>query len=230
MKPEIISLKLGVTSCYLVCGEEIVMVDSGAPNKLKLFKNELSRLNIEPTRIKLIVLTHSHFDHSGSASEIRNLTGAKIAIHESEKDYVEGDRVLIPKGVNLKGKLTKPLIFSFKIPFPKFTPDILLNETNTPYTLKEYGIDGHIIHTPGHTIGSLSVILDSGEAIVGCMAHNGFPFRFKPGLPIYAQDINAIKENWKTLIDKGVTTVYPGHGKAFPIEIMKKQLGYHIVI
>jgi len=134
--------------------------------------------------------------------------------------------VLIPKGVNMLGKITQPLIFSFKIPFPKFTPDIVLD--NSPYPLTEYGIDGYIMHTPGHTIGSLSIILNSGEAIVGCMAHNGLPFRLKPGLPIYAQDINAIKENWKILIDKGVTKILPGHGKPFPVEIMKRKLNYPV--
>jgi hydroxyacylglutathione hydrolase len=227
MKTEIKSFNLGLTSCYLICGKDIVLVDSGMPHKLKLFKKELLKLKINPVQIKLIVLTHSHFDHCGSASDIRHLTGAKIAIHESERDCVEHDKVLIPKGVNIVGKITKPLIFSFKISFPKFTPDILLN--NKPYSLADYGIDGYIMHTPGHTIGSISVILNSGEAFVGCMAHNGFPFRLKPGLPIYAQDVNAIKENWKILIDKGVTKVFPGHGKSFSIEIIKKQLNYPII-
>ena len=224
MTTEIISFNLGVTSCYLIIGREIVMIDAGMPNKLQLFKKVLSKNKIDPARIKLILLTHSHFDHCGSASDIRDLTGAKIAIHESERECVEHDKVLIPKGVNFKGKITQPLIFSFKIPFPKFTPDILLD--NEPYPLSEFGIDGQIIHTPGHTIGSVSVILDSGEAFVGCMAHNGFPFRLKPGLPIYSQDIGAIKENWKALIDRGITFIYPGHGKAFPIEVIKNQLKY----
>ncbi len=228
MKPEIITINLGLNSCYLICGKEIVMVDGGMPNKQKLFKKELSRLKINPERIKLIVLTHSHFDHCGSAREIRNLTGARILVHESERECVEGKKVIVPKGVNFKGKLTKPLIFLFNIPFPKFTPDIILNDTNTPYPLTGYGIDGCIIHTPGHTTGSLSIILDSGEAFVGCMAHNGFPFRTKPGLPIYAQDIDMIKENWKILIDKGITFVYPGHGKAFPIEKIKEKLKYPV--
>ena len=224
MTTEIISFNLGVTSCYFIIGKEIVMIDAGMPNKLQRFKKILSKNKIDPARIKLIVLTHSHFDHCGSASEIRDLTGAKIAIHKSERECVEHDRVLVPKGVNFRGKITQPLIFSFKIPFPKFTPDIFLN--NDPYPLSEFGIDGQIIHTPGHTIGSVSVILNSGEAFVGCMAHNGFPFRLKPGLPIYAQDIGAIKENWKVLIDRGTTFVYPGHGKAFPIEVIKNQLKY----
>jgi len=55
------------------------------------------------------------------------------------------------------------------------------------------------------------------------MTHNGLPFRIAPGLPIYAQDIESIKENWKVLIDKGITTIYPGHGKPFPVEVMKKR-------
>jgi glyoxylase-like metal-dependent hydrolase (beta-lactamase superfamily II) len=134
--------------------------------------------------------------------------------------------MIIPKGVNIYGKITKPLLFAIfkKISFPKFKPDILI--TDEPYPLKAYGIDGNIIHTPGHTFGSISVILDSGEAFVGCMAHNGFPFRIRPGLPIYALDIEEIKKCWKVLIDRGVKMIYPGHGKPFTVEIMKESLAF----
>ena len=226
MKLEIFRIKLGLNSCYLIRGKDVVMVDGGTPDKLKLFKSELLKLEIQPSEIKLIVLTHSHFDHCGSAREIRNLTGAKVAIHESEKTYLENGGMLIPKGVNIYGKITQPLLFPFfkKISFPKFIPDILI--TDKPYSLSMYGIDGNIIYTPGHTKGSISVILDSGEGFVGCMAHNGLPFRIHPGLPIYAQDIASVKKCWKILIDKGVKMIYPGHGKPFPAEVMKKSLGY----
>jgi hydroxyacylglutathione hydrolase len=224
MKPEIFHIKLGLNSTYLIRGKDIVMVDAGVPNKLRVFKRSLEKTGIRPEEIKLIVLTHSHFDHSGSALEIRDLTGAKIAIHESESEYLEKGGMIIPKGVNTLGKLTQPIFFPLfrKISYPKFSPDILISDE--PYSIAEYGINGKIIHTPGHTFGSLSVILDSGEAFVGCMAHNGFPFRRHPGLPIYAQDIEEIKRGWSLLFEMGIKMVYPGHGKPFPVEVMKQIL------
>jgi len=135
--------------------------------------------------------------------------------------------MIIPKGINILGRLTQPLFFPiFKnISFPKFKPDILI--TNESYSLSMYGIDGNIIHTPGHTLGSISVILNSGEAFVGCMAHNGFPFRLHPGLPIYAQDIESIRKCWKILIAGGTKMIYPGHGKSFSVEVIKKSLEYN---
>jgi len=221
MSTDIFSINLGIDSCYLIRGKTVVMIDGGVPNKLRAFKNKLSKLHIHPEEIKLIVLTHSHIDHAGSARSIRDLTGAKIAIHEKERMFLEEGGMVIPKGVNLWGKITQPVISTFfkRMSFPKVEADIVI--TGNEFLLSEYGIDGKIIHTPGHTPGSISLLLNTGEAFVGCMAHNGFPFRRKPGLPIYAENISDLKESWKRLIDMGAKTVFPGHGKPFPVEIIK---------
>ena len=214
---KIFHIRLGLNSCYLIEGNGYVMVDAGLPDKVKKFKKELSKLGIQPEEIKLIVLTHSHFDHAGSAYDIQKLTGAKIVCHESDKPYLEEGGFAMPKGVNRWGKISHPFLFPIlkRIPFPKVKADIILG--NKEFPLDAYGIDGSIIHTPGHTEGSISVLLQSGEAFVGCMAHNNLPFRLSPGLPVYAQNIDKIKENWKLLMDKGAKMVYPGHGNPFPI-------------
>jgi glyoxylase-like metal-dependent hydrolase (beta-lactamase superfamily II) len=225
MTTDIYHLKLGINSCYLIGGRKgIIMVDAGPPNKIRSFIRKLARLHIHPEDIKLIVITHSHFDHAGSAKEIKDLTGAKIIIHEIEKIYLEESGMIIPKGVNIYGKITKPLLFPIlsKISFLRPKADILVN--NNGLSLQEFGLNGSIIHTPGHTPGSLTVLLNSGEAFVGCMAHNNFPFRINPGLPIYALDIEKVKESWKMLIEKGARTIFPGHGNPFPVEVMKREL------
>jgi hydroxyacylglutathione hydrolase len=224
MSSDIFSLKLGLNSCYLIRGKSTIMIDGGMPGKIKVFKRKLGRLFIRTEDIKLIVLTHSHFDHTGSAKEIRDFTGAKILIHESEKSFLETREFAMINGVNNYGKIILPLLSPYfrRVSFPKLKADIYLNEKE--YPLYDFGIDGKILHTPGHTLGSLSVLLDTGEAFVGCLAHNGLPFRLSPGFPIFAQDINMIKESWRMLIEKGAKIIFPGHGNPFPIEIIRKKL------
>jgi hydroxyacylglutathione hydrolase len=200
------------------------MIDGGMPNKLRVFKRKLGRLYINPNEIKLIVLTHSHFDHAGSAAAISEFTGAGIVIHENERSFLENNKFATIKGVDLWGKITLVFFSPFfnRISFQNVKADIFMNEKE--YPLNDYGIDGKILHTPGHTQGSLSVLLKTGEAFVGCLAHDGFPFRLNPGFPIYAQDINQLKESWRLLIDKGAKIIFPGHGNPFPVEIIRKQL------
>ena len=77
-----------------------------------------------------------------------------------------------------------------------------------------------MIHTPGHSWGSVSVLLDSGEAFVGDLAMNMFPMRLKPGLPIFGDDVQVVKNSWRKLLDMGAKTVYPAHGKPFPVETL----------
>jgi glyoxylase-like metal-dependent hydrolase (beta-lactamase superfamily II) len=225
MSTDIFSLRLGINSSYLIRGVKgIIMVDAGTPNKVRAFKKKLARLYIRPQEIKLIVLTHSHFDHAGSAKDIQDLTGAKIVIHESEKTFLEEGGFIMPQGVNTYGKITRQLLFPFfkNIPFSKPKADIVLGDNDFP--LYEYGVDGKIIHTPGHTHGSISILLDTGEAFVGCLAHNGLPFRLTPGLPIYAENINQVYESWQKLIARGARVIFPGHGRPFSVEIIKRQL------
>jgi hydroxyacylglutathione hydrolase len=225
MSTDIFSLKLGVNSSYLIRGVKgIVMVDAGMPGKIRAFKRKLARLYIKPKDIKLIVLTHSHFDHAGSAKDIKEFTGAKIVIHESEKVFLENEGFASIKGVSTWGKITEKLLFPLfrSGKFDRPSADLVINSEEM--SLDEYGIDGKIIHTPGHTQGSISILLDTGEAFVGCMAQSGLPFRFRPGLPIYAHDINKVMESWKMLIDRGARIIFPGHGKPFPAEIIRKKL------
>ena len=94
-------MKLGLDSCYLIRSKQIVMIDGGMPNKLNAFKRKLNRFHIHPEEIRLIILTHSHFDHAGSARDIRDYTGARILLHEKDYEYLEKGEMCIPKGVKI---------------------------------------------------------------------------------------------------------------------------------
>jgi len=86
--------------------------------------------------------------------------------------------------------------------------------------ITEYGIPGKILYTPGHSMGSVSVLLETGDAFVGDLAMSEFPLRLSPGLPILAEDMQQVKESWKRLMEAGAKTIYPAHGKSFPVEII----------
>ncbi len=224
MKPQIFSLKFGINTCYIIRDKGTIMVDGGPSKATEKFKKYMIKYSIDPNEIKLVVLTHADFDHSGSASTIRELTGAKIAIHKNDRAILEEGRFNFPAGVTAWGKISHAIFSPIlrKITIPPQKADIILNDHDIP--LNDFGIDGKIMYTPGHTSGSVSVLLNSGEAFIGCMAHNIKVFTLRPNLPIYAENIDQIKAGWKVLIDQGAKMIYPGHGKPFSVERIKKYL------
>lgn len=222
MSLDIFSLKLGLTSCYLIRGKTSILIDAGMPNKIRSLKLFLKRLYIQPEEISMIILTHSHFDHVGSAEEIKKLTGAKILIHENERDFLSERKFAPVKSFTSWGNIALPLFLALfnKVPYPVVNPDIYMSGDEFP--LYDYGIDGKLFLTPGHTRGSISLLLDTGEAFVGCLAHSGMPFRMEPGLPAFAYDMEMVKTSWKLLIKNGAKIIFPGHGKPFSVGIIKK--------
>lgn len=218
------TIDFGFNQCYIIQSEGAVMVDGGSPNKIEEFMEAMERIPVEPEDIQLIILTHGHFDHIGSAREIKEVTGAKIVMHQLDRDYLEKPFQRIPKGVGVWGGILSMMLHIIApfIQFPAAKVDITL--TDEGMSLTDFGIPGRVIHTPGHTAGSVSVLLNSGDAFIGCLAQNKFPLRLNPGLPVLADSIKKVKESWKRLLKLGVEMAYPGHGKPFSAEIIRKTL------
>ena len=225
MALQIISFESSINTCYIIKDKGAVLFD-GAPFKdPSSFSSILEEHGMKPEEIQLIILSHGDFDHVGGAKQLKDMTGAKIAIHENDRENLEKGLFHWPEGVTAWGKLSrfmfKPIMMK-KGSFPPVNADIVLDDNGL--SLEDYGIAGKIMYTPGHTYGSVSVVLDSGDAFIGCLAHNRVPFVMKPSLPIYAKDIDQLKASWKVVIDQGAKNIYPGHGKPFPVEKILKYL------
>ena len=224
MSVSIHPIRLVDSECYLIRSEVSILIDTGIPNKAKDIVQALERLAVQPEEIPLILITHGHWDHIGSAKEIKEITGAKIAMHQRDKDRLEKSLKLLPPGVTLWGRIIMGLaamrIASVQIPASDV--DVVLGDED--FSLAEYGIPGKVLYTPGHTMGSVSVLLETGDAIVGDLAMNGLPIRIGPGLPTVAEDMHRVKRSWELLLEQGAETVYPGHGKPFSAEIVGRAL------
>ena len=224
METKIHSLKFGINRCYIIQSEGTIMIDGGPPNSINKFEKYLDKLSINPSEIQLIVLTHADFDHAGSAKDFKNLTGAKVLIHKNESENLKKGAMTWAPGVTAWGKISrfifKPLIGGNKIPGLK--ADIVMEKDE--FSLNDYGIKGKILFTPGHSPGHISVLLDNGDCFAGCMAHNIRLFTRKPDFPIYASDIEQLKNSWKKLLKLGANSIYPGHGNPFSVQFIKNQI------
>ncbi|MHC9538099.1 MAG: MBL fold metallo-hydrolase [Vulcanimicrobiota bacterium] len=219
---EIISIPLFGDNCYVLRDRGVVMIDCGMAGAFNDFLKGLKNASIKPAEVKLTVVTHAHWDHTGLAGDIRKITGAPLALHRNEKDWLECGQVSVPAGACLWGKcLRMPMVlFRNWIRTARTTVDIVIEDDG--FSLEPYGIPGKVIYTPGHSPGSVSIVLDSGEAFVGDMAMNYFPFTVRPGLPVFADDCGMLKESWKHLLSLGITKIYPAHGKPFSAEVMRR--------
>jgi len=208
---------MGFDQVYLLVADGAILVDAGAPKKIHLLEKGLSQAGVPPADVRLAVLTHGHWDHIGSAKAIRHLTGAKIALHFKDAHLLKQGLVHLSPGVVPWGKLFMR-VHQFFMPLIRIEPcdvDILISDEGM--NLNEYGIPGRVVYTPGHTHGSVSVLLDSGEAFVGDLAMNRFPLRLSPGEPIFAVDQEQVRASWRKLMEAGARMFYPAHGKAFPV-------------
>lgn len=219
------SIKLGKTNCYLVkIPDGYLLIDTSFPAYYQTFLGELSRVNVDVSEIKYLLLTHHHDDHAGFAAELKERTGCRIIVH---KDAVEplknGTIASANRPLNLRVKLTMAIFNhvkrrDFRIPPVKFDEgDIIISGDNDDI-LRRIGIEGRIIYTPGHTVDSISVILDDGNAFVGDICMNFLNFCGIKYRPIWLYDQELVFKSWRKISESGAKTIYPAHGRSFAVD------------
>ncbi|MEP0806104.1 MAG: MBL fold metallo-hydrolase [Chloroflexota bacterium] len=216
-------IPVGICNCYLLRGERTILIDGGAQGGINAFVRGMERLRLDPKEISLMLLTHGHWDHIGALHPIQQLTGAKVAVHHRDQPWVESGAPPFPPGVNAYGRAMSALAKTLLHPkLPSVKADLVLGDGGI--SLAEYGIPGKVVYTPGHTMGHVSILLDTGDAFVGDMAMNDWYLRLTPGLPILAEDIGMVVESWKKILPMGIKRIYPAHGMDFPVEVMHREI------
>jgi len=191
-----------------------IVVDAGRKSKQKQLIRFIKMHDIHPCDIKFVFVTHVHYDHVGNLHWLRKWTKAQIIVHKNAVENLEMGWMDDLKAGKFWAKILLKIndIFSKRIRFNGVTPDLIIKHDRD---LFEYGFNAKIIHTPGHTQGSISLIIDNRYAFVGDLCFN---LRFSKTLipPIY-QDYQQLYVSWNKLNRTGVTEFYPGHGDQFSI-------------
>lgn len=154
---------------YLIYGEKICLIDSGVASSEALIFDYIRKTGKSPEDISLLVLTHSHPDHIGAARAIKSTSGCKVAAHAAERAWIED--------VDTQAK-ERPVPGFFSLVGGSVQVDRVLQDGDALDLGK--GLTLKVIHTPGHSKGSISLWLKEEKALFSADA---VPI---PGdLPIY---------------------------------------------
>ena len=199
---DILTINCGFVNCYLLKnGYSAILVDTGGKGGKQRIVAAMSRFGVSPDMLKLIIITHGHADHAGGCAYFQERFNVEVGVHPKDTTVtkkLKGD-TLMGGIIAFFTNLAKPLTIE---------PDISLTDG---MRLDEYGVPGKITELPGHTDGSVAILLDDGRFIAGDVFFNFS----KPTLPHIAVDFDAMYQNRECLNNLGITTVYPGHGKPF---------------
>ena len=216
----IVQIPMMSSNAYVVAnGRNAILIDCGMKKKEKKILAALEGMRLSPDDIKLIILTHTHYDHAGSLKALQEITGAKVLAHQAEAACLEQGYCAFPKGTMWFPKIMSAIGRALNKWVGRYTPvapDIAISKR---FDLKPFGVDGYVLPTPGHTAGSLSVIIEGRHAIVGDTLFNIFK---RSVYPPYANDQEILLKSWKKLLETGCEHFYPGHGKPFTRERLQK--------
>jgi hydroxyacylglutathione hydrolase len=217
-KIEVHTVRLGIANAYIVRQEGTILVDTGGPGSETAILDAAKDLGIAPEDIRLILLTHGHGDHAGSALELRERTGSKVAVHRDDAEKVRHGNQGKLRAACLTGRVLGPLFGGKKALYPPLEPDIIIGDS---LDLRPFGVDGTVLPTPGHTPGSVSVFLANGEAIVGDLIFPSITSE-KPCPPFWADDPDGVKRSIGIVQARRPGKVYTGHGGPFSSEAIEK--------
>jgi hydroxyacylglutathione hydrolase len=205
--------RLGSVNSYLIETETgYVLIDTGASNQRTGLEKELESAGCKPGTLKLIVLTHGDFDHSGNAAYLRKQLGAPIAMHPDDSGMAErGDMFWNRKRANRLLRMLSPVLFRFG-KSERFTPDVYVEDGTS---LCEYGFDAQVLAIPGHSRGSIGILTAECDLFCGDLLESSK----EPVLNAIMDDLAAANASVEKLQGLEIRTVYPGHGRPFPMEL-----------
>jgi len=181
--------------CYLVVGQSArVLIDCGAGPSARRILDLAERAGGGPP--SHLLLTHAHIDHAGGAAELKSLTGCRVLIHQAEAEVLES------------GDVERSAAAWYGLGLdPVAVDQILTGDGSIPLG---GGEELHLIHTPGHTPGSLAAWCQRGseKILFGQDIHGPF-------LPVFGSNLDQWARSMRRLLELEADVLAEGHYGVF---------------
>jgi glyoxylase-like metal-dependent hydrolase (beta-lactamase superfamily II) len=209
----VIEIPIGYVNAYAVVVDDgVVLVDTGIPGRA----DKVARAVVDARRkigdVHTILLTHWHTDHVGGVAELRRRSGARIVAHAIDAPVISGAKPQRPKGfLRLAGVI---------MPTPEPVPVDEMLTADGPISVPGFTA----FHTPGHTRGHVSYLLDRGGGVffAGDAAAGGRNGQLRGSLRMVAEDRTAESSSIARLADLKFEAAAFGHGRAISREAAQR--------
>lgn len=200
-------IKCGNGNCYIIENGTVgILVDTGK----REYINQVTEA-CRTYRVKLIVLTHPHFDHAENAAQISAALGIPIGMNEKDCNLIKSNNNQELFAETFLGRIVlSASLRDFSVrTMQEFKPDVWLKDGDC---LDGYGIDADIIALPGHTDGSIGVDVGKKDLIVGDALMN----MVYPTVSMLFHNKNDMLGSAGKISRLGTRTIYFGHGSPVP--------------
>lgn len=202
-----------------------VLVDSGTEGSSAKLLSALVRLGVERAGdLDLLVVTHAHPDHAGGAKAVREAFGPFVAVHPGDLAWLESGQPDPPPIHEPEGHVAD-LLVDREADFPAVRADILLGDGQD---LSSFGVPARVRHLPGHTRGTVAVVLEGGDAFMGDILRAEDDARHESDNAArthpFGHDPQADRENVRALLADGVERFFVGHGGATDADQVREWL------
>ena len=170
------------------------MVDLGWPGTMGQMRASLARMDVPIDEIRYGLATHYHIDHAGLAQELK-LAGVRLIVIDVQVD-----------AISLMKRWIKPQDGYVEI---TLDGNVTISCLGSRSLLEQIGISGEILHTPGHSNDSVSLLLDEGSVFTGDLT---------PPSTVSMEDPGLVRSSWRLIEERGAKHVFPGHGPPRSIE------------
>jgi len=209
-------ISLGHVNAYLIETDRgHILVDTGMPNAGEKLDEAFEAAGVDPQSVQLIVLTHGHMDHVGCLAHVRQRTGAQVLCHRSLAERLAQGKMEPAVARGLLGRLItllSGLTGSLEITKADFVVD-------DAFDLSPFGITGKVIHTPGHSASSLSILLGNGEALVGDLVRDQRSGEI--GLGMFHEDEQVLFDSLDRVLALEPRAIYLSHGGCVDHQALK---------
>lgn len=199
-------------------GKQNILIDTSVKRLRAKLLRRLEQANIHS--IDYIILTHAHFDHAANANALKKKYNSKVIIHSEEAGYLSAGDNIIPEGTFFYSRIMMNLVGKRVFHWFCYEPCIPDLIVRSKFDLKEIGFNAYLIHSPGHTSGSMSLIVDDEIAIAGDSMFGIFK---NSVFPPFAQDADQMVRSWKVLLDTNCQAFFPSHGTAKSRMLLQKE-------